>query len=684
MPNIEDLKTDGSNRKQPYIPSLKVVNEDSPKRKIPGLVQGESGIIVTPKSAKKPMSYTKKETPTTENRVAADFSGIPMVNKEDENYGIDERVSIEHDILKPGGMFDKYKQEKIKEMQEDVEAWRRNAEAADETGNLADDMILLQPKDDDNNEVETKGKDSDIEENENVYQFPGSDYVEPLETDRQTTISQSKSYRAISLERKEEENMSPNETENNEIDVMDMVEVEDTLEESVDIDEEELVDLVDDKPEDTTDAVDEDMEDPVKEYPDAEEEIGIVEESKPATIKEVPKTTVPKTTTDTRIGNTLEKVARSYMTLPSEDDEDGDENEVVVEDDETDQTNVLKSLITEKIKPVSKKIDISGFTIAKKGTTSNSILKTESTAVAKWVLPSTGTVIQMREISGANMELIRANMERQPADVRGALKIIYDSIVSPKPSSFEAWLKSTAYADFDNLFMAAYIASFSEANYLPIDCRNKTCGKPYLTDNINIMDMVKFVLTDEEKKKKEEDVNFKGEAEKKFWDLYRSDLVESNGLYTTEVVPISEHFAIGFREPSIYSVLIENAYFNEEFVRRFSQVIGYLPYIDAIYSIDYANNALIPVEYQTFSNNIAKTVRSKVRRYDQVINTFSPDENAMVIVHMNAINSRVNWYSFVIPETTCPNCGNVNPESEDQLASSLLFLRNRLGLLATI
>lgn len=682
MPNIEDLKTDGS-KKQPYIPSLKVVSDDTPKRKIPGLVQGESGIIVTPKSARKPMSYAKKETPTTENRVAADFSGIPMVDKKDENYGIDERVSIEHDILKPGGMFDKYKQEKLKEMEEDVEAWRRNAEAADETGNLADDMILLQPRDDDNNnEAETKDKDVDTKETENISQFPGSDDIEPLETDMQTTISQSKSYRAISLEeRKEEENMSPKESENNEIDVMDMVEVEDTLEESVDTEEEELVDVVDDESEDPEDDVKVNVK--IEEYPDAEEEVGIIEESKPATIKETPKT-VTKTTTDSKIGNTLDKVARSYMTLPSEDDEDGDENEVVVEDDEADQSDVLKSLITEKLKPVSKKIDISGFTIAKKGTTSNNILKTESTAVAKWVLPNTGTVIQMREISGANMELIRANMERQPSDVRGALKIIYDSIVSPKPSSFETWLKSTAYADFDNLFMAAYIASFSDANYLPIDCKNKTCGKPYLTDNINIMDMVKFVLTDEEKKKKEEDDNFKGEAEKKFWDLYRSDLVESKGLYTTEVVPISEHFAIGFREPSIYSVLIENAYFNEEFVRRFAQVIGYLPYIDAIYSIDYANNALIPVEYQTFSNNIAKTARSKVRRYDQVINTFSPDENAMVIVHMNAINTRVNWYSFVIPETTCPNCGNVNPESEEQLASSLLFLRNRLGLLATI
>lgn len=677
MPNIEDLKTDGS-KKQPYIPSLKVVSDDTPKRKIPGLVQGESGIIVTPKSAKKTMSYTKKEEPTTENRVVADLSGIPLVNKEDENFGIDERVSIEHDILKPGGMFDKYKQEKLKEMEEDVEAWRRNAEAADESGNLAEDMILLQPKE----TAEGEKKDTDSEELDNISQFPESDNEEEFDTDLQTTISQSKSYRSISLERKEEENMSPNESENNEIDVMDMVETED---EAVDTEEEELVDLVDDESEDTADEEDDvKVNVKIEEYPDAEEEVGIVEESKPATIKEAPKA-VAKTTTDSKIGNTVDRVARSYMALPSNDDEDDeDENEVVVNDEEGDQLTVLKSLITEKIKPVSKKIDISGFTIAKKGTTSNNILKTESTAVAKWVLPNTGVVVQMREISGANMELIRANMERDPADVRGALKIIYDNIVSPKPSSFETWLKSTAYADFDNLFMAAYIASFSEANYLPIDCQNKACAKPYLTDNINIMDMVKFELTDEEKKLKEEDEKFKGEAERKFWDLYKSDLVETKGLYTTEVIPISEHFAIGFKEPSIYSVLIENAYFNEEFIRRFAQVIGYLPYIDTIYNIDYANNSLVPVEYQTFANNIAKTARSKVRRYDQVINTFSSDENAMITVHMNAINSRNNWYSFVIPETTCPNCGHVNPASREQLASALLFLRNRLAVLATI
>jgi hypothetical protein len=216
--------------------------------------------------------------------------------------------------------------------------------------------------------------------------------------------------------------------------------------------------------------------------------------------------------------------------------------------------------------------------------------------------------------------------------------------------------------------MCVYISSFADSNYIPIDCIAPGCRKPYLSENIAIMDMVKFA--DEE-------------HEKKFWEIYNSDIVESKGLYVSEVVPISKNFAIGFKEPSLYDVMIESAYFNSDFVERYGQIVQYIPFIDSIYHIDYSNRSLVPIEFEVYANNIARTARSKVQRYDKVINTMSADENAIIAAYIRKINEKTEWFTYQIPETTCPHCGKTTPAVGDQQASALVFLRNRLALLAT-
>jgi hypothetical protein len=352
------------------------------------------------------------------------------------------------------------------------------------------------------------------------------------------------------------------------------------------------------------------------------------------------------------------------MALPVEDEEKT--NEVVAVDEDEDY-NILKNLIKEKIRPVSEKLDISSFTIVKKGTTSNSILSSEA-AIAKWVLPNTGVTFQMREISGSNLENMRALLEKTPPDNRGALKIIYDHIISPKAATFEKWTKSISFNDLNHLFMGVYISSFADSNYIPIDCIAPGCRKPYLSENIAIMDMVKF----------END-----EYEKKFWDLYNSDIIEGKGLYVSEVVPISKNFAIGFRDPSLYDVMIESAYFNSEFVERYGQTVQYAPFIDAVYHIDYNSKSLVPIDWEKYDNSVARTARSRVQRYDKVINTMTADENAVIAAYIRKINEKTEWFTYQIPETTCPHCGKTTPATGDQQASALVFLRNRLALLAT-
>lgn len=337
------------------------------------------------------------------------------------------------------------------------------------------------------------------------------------------------------------------------------------------------------------------------------------------------------------------------------------------EESEQKRIEILKSMVTEKLKPISTRMNISGFTVAKKGTTSNNILEMKEIPVAKWPLCNTGIIVRMKEVLGTNLEKIRYSLSNN--DVRTGLQIIYNHITSPKPGTLEAWAKTISFNDYDHLFMAMYIAAFADSNYIPIDCSNPLCKtKTYLTDSVDIMSMVKF----------------KNEASKaKFMKIYQSEAVETKGLYATEIIPISEKIAIGFIDPSIYSVMIESGYFDTEFSRKYSDIITMLPFIDNLYEIDSVHHQLVPIEWKEYSNNIAKSVKSRVVRYSKIFATLNSDEMSVVKAYINEINNKSELLTYQIPETTCPHCGNVNKATEDQSASALVFLRNQLGLLVT-
>lgn len=577
------------------------------------------------KKKNKPLSAMKTEKKS--ERVEAKMEALPLDPR--ETLGVDLRKSLEDDIFHDGGPFDQYVEEKTKEMRE----W------------VAEKQAEAKAKAEEEAAKKAAAEEAAAEKEENVVEGNFDD-----EEDFDTTIVPAVSGKIVDITRKDNKEDMNNETVKEEVlEPIDMeIDGDDFMDEEVVPEDEELT-LVDPIP--TVEEINH-----TAEIQNAEEIIAVepIKEEKPK---------------KNSINSKINRVTRTYMAVEDTPSEDSDEVEVESQDEDEDDVEALRSLVSKKIIPVAKKLDLSTFTVAKQGTTSNNILETKEAAIAKWVLPATGIVILLREISGANLENIRTMLGRRPADVRGTLKIIFDHIVSPKPDSFEVWLKSIAFADYDHLFMAIYIAAFAEANYLPIDCNNDTCGKPYLTDDIQIMDMVKF----------KDDA-----SEAKFTELYNAEPVNPKGLYTTAISPISERFAIAFKEPDLYSVLIESQYFSDADNRKYQQTISTMPYIDNIYFIDMATHQLIPVEYKVTVNNGSKTAHAKLKRYDQILNTFSVDENAIISAYTQKINERVDWFSYRIPETTCPNCGHVNPAVEDQTAASLVFLRNRLGVLATI
>lgn len=356
-----------------------------------------------------------------------------------------------------------------------------------------------------------------------------------------------------------------------------------------------------------------------------------------------------------------------------------DQGEEIAEEEE-DQVDVsqeetlkeLQKLATEKLRPVSKSLDIKSFSRAKKPTANLKMLKNNQTRVkaAKWVLPEQEAIVMMKEFLGSELEELRNNSTRSDnlEMLNRRYRMIYDHIVSEKPESYDTWLKTTPFADVDHYFFAAYIASFKGTNFLPMTCSNSKCQKIHLTDDIPILDMVKF----------KDDA-----ARNKFLALYKSTKEKANELYLTEIVPLSDTIAIGFKEASIYS-LFEIASLDVRFREKFSAILDYFPYIDAVYIIDRDSQQLIPIGHKLYPDNAAKTTKSKIVMINKALETLSIDQFGPIKAYVSALISKRSevGFSYIIPEFTCSNCGTKIPE-QDVSGEELVFTRYQLGALTS-
>ena len=337
----------------------------------------------------------------------------------------------------------------------------------------------------------------------------------------------------------------------------------------------------------------------------------------------------------------------------------------------------LIELATKVLKPAAKKLDLSSFTVVKKPNTNTKGLDQKPITVAKWVLRTKKVCVHMKAAQGAELEELRTLMTDADTttDFIRLYRIIYDHVVSPKPTSFEAWCKSTYTDDLDDYFFCFYIANYMNSNYIPYDCSNQNC-KPgtFLSDNVPIMNMVKF-NSDEDKAK--------------FNDIYSSEVFDNNpdGLYVTERIPFSDQLAIGFKESTLYSYIeAQSIRNNEAFINRYAATISLIPNIDEIFKIDAENMQLIPITYKMYPESNANTYKSKVQKYDSVLRSLTPDEFGTLMSYINTFNEEKKnaiGIKYVRPAATCPDCGAKIEESETT-AQSLVFFRYQLGQMVNI
>lgn len=339
--------------------------------------------------------------------------------------------------------------------------------------------------------------------------------------------------------------------------------------------------------------------------------------------------------------------------------------------DTNEYLNTFKNAIREKIKPISEELDISTFTVVNEPISINATLDQEIKDDVAWVLFSSNRACHMERYLGSDIEDLNPDTSSSGMGRLDTLRKVYRSLYEHitdvnKPKSFEAWLKATSYLDIKNIYATVYRGSFEGSNYMTYECSDPACGNIWLSEDIPMMDLVEFV--DEE-------------AENKFNELLESESTELDNLYVTEIVPVSEKYAISFREPSIYNVVFENASLPVKFTEKYEDMLSILMYIDKIYYIDRANNRLQPIALKEFKNDLRKTTKIRVYTYSKILKKLTSDEYNALAKYMVAINKRTESVKYVKPACTCPKCGKV-VEKEEQDMQSMLF--NRASLVSIL
>lgn len=353
-----------------------------------------------------------------------------------------------------------------------------------------------------------------------------------------------------------------------------------------------------------------------------------------------------------------------------EDEDDVDELDGPDETDEEIQERFKKSVI-EKVKPVTKRFDISTYSIANKKIPFSNATKSATTHYrsAKWALMSTGRPITMRSFKSTELDAL-SNTGDEPTrymSIKKMYSIIFDHIMDPKPKDVEEWAKVNSFLDLEHIWFAIYRACFEGSNFIPTDCSDTVkCRNVFLSDNVPIKDNVKFA--DEA-------------AKKKFNRIINSDANVTSLMYATEVIPVSDDYAIAFKEPSIYNVAFESALLEEDFVNKHQDLVSIVAYIDKIYRINHGNHSLEEIDLPVFPNNKTKTFKTKVANYAKIIGTLNSDQYKFILTIIDQINKRGDELTYVYPEMSCPKCGAIVPERRVN-AQRMVFLRHQLVALA--
>ena len=369
-------------------------------------------------------------------------------------------------------------------------------------------------------------------------------------------------------------------------------------------------------------------------------------------------------------------------------EEESSEEDNSDEDDKA-KTEAIKATIREEIKhkfnPIQKKLDLSGFTISKKAINATKViseLKTKAIECADGVLYSEGRAVRMSawkpmEIQSIDPQRLRGGQSNYNKFVENKLKLIYEHIIDAnKPKSFEAWCQITPNTVMDDYMFTAYKATFGTANIVTFNCTNENCNNVFL-QNVPVHSMIKF--SSESVKEKYMKILTEGNTDSTTTD-YKVDLFQA-----------SDDYVIGLKIPSLYNTYIEPTLVDQNFTRKYEDLILLLTYVDSMYQIDAANQQLIPIDTKPVANDKALSYKRRIKTFATILKSLTSDQLQALSVETDKYDAGkldddgnlVKDVTYVFPERVCEKCGKKIEEVEVN-PDSMLFTRHQLGLMKKI
>ena len=375
-------------------------------------------------------------------------------------------------------------------------------------------------------------------------------------------------------------------------------------------------------------------------------------------------------------------------------EDDDDEPEKTAESSEEEEKEkakneeikkTIRQEINNNFKPVTKKLDLSGFTISKKPIFASKVIseiRTKAIECADGVLFALKRAVRMSsfkpmEIQSLDPDRVRGGIANYNKYIDNKLRLIYEHIIDEnKPKSFEAWAMITPNTVLDDYMFTAYKATFGTANITMFNCKNDECNNVFMED-VPVHSMIKF----KDDKIKEEYLAI----------LTQGNTDSTTQEYQVDLYQASDEYVFGLKVPSLYNTYIEPTLIDQTFSQKYEDLILLLTYIDCAYKIDAETKQLIPIDTSPVETDKALTYKRRVKVFATILKSLTSDQLQALSVETDKYDigkldddgNLIRDISYAYPARRCPKCGKKIDEVEVN-PDNMLFTRHQLGLMKKI
>lgn len=245
----------------------------------------------------------------------------------------------------------------------------------------------------------------------------------------------------------------------------------------------------------------------------------------------------------------------------------------------------------------------------------------------------------------------------------GIVELIYNHIVSPKPSTYKEWAKTIYWADIDDLIFAAHKATYGKVgNILTYECDGEKCNEVWVDDK-PVESMIAFDSTDEK------------------WEQRYKDIMSLTGDATlpheSKMIQVSSNYIFEIELPTIETFMMISS-LDIDFAMKYIDLISIFQYVKNVFYIDRANNQLVPVKFKEYPEDLKKTTKLKMKNLSEIItSSLTSDQIQTLLSATDELDRPADAMHYIYPESECPKCKKKIAAVEAE-AASILFSRYQL------